>query len=69
MFAFQYPTSKKFGGFEKQFLCKNPRAYGVENIYFVNEYNLCLTPLKYRDGSPVTRNTWFIYCWSVCKPC
>lgn len=28
---------------------------------FVNEYNLCLTPLKYRDGSPVTRNTWFIY--------
>lgn len=23
MFAFQYPTSKKFGGFEKQFLYKN----------------------------------------------
>ncbi|MGN0295562.1 MAG: LysR family transcriptional regulator [Lachnospiraceae bacterium] len=28
---------------------------------FVNEYDLCLTPLKNRDGSPVIRNTWFIY--------
>lgn len=28
---------------------------------FENEYNLCITPLKYTDGTPVTRNTWFIY--------
>ncbi|MGN0266675.1 MAG: LysR family transcriptional regulator [Lachnospiraceae bacterium] len=28
---------------------------------FVNEYNLCLTPLKNKEGKPVTRNTWFIY--------
>lgn len=28
---------------------------------FVNEYNLCLTPLTKKDGSPVIRNTWFIY--------
>ena len=28
---------------------------------FKNEYHLCLTPLIKRDGSPVIRNTWFIY--------
>jgi DNA-binding transcriptional LysR family regulator len=28
---------------------------------FANENNLCLTPLTKRDGSPVIRNTWFIY--------
>lgn len=28
---------------------------------FKNEYNLCLTPLTYKDGSPVMRNTWFLY--------
>ena len=28
---------------------------------FENQYDLCLTPLKNKDGSPVTRNTWFLY--------
>lgn len=28
---------------------------------FVNEYNLCLTPLIRKDGSFITRNTWFLY--------
>ena len=28
---------------------------------FENTYDLCLTPLKNKDGSSVTRNTWFIY--------
>lgn len=28
---------------------------------FVNEYDLCLTPLTYTDGRPVQRNTWFLY--------
>lgn len=28
---------------------------------FENTYQLCLTPLNYRDGRSVTRNTWFIY--------
>ena len=28
---------------------------------YTNPYGLCLTPLKYRDGTPVTRNTWFLY--------
>lgn len=28
---------------------------------FVNEFNLCLTPLTKKDGTPVIRNTWFIY--------
>lgn len=28
---------------------------------FENEYNLCLTPLTKMDGSPVIRNTWFVY--------
>lgn len=28
---------------------------------FVNENNLCLTPLIDSDGNVVTRNTWFIY--------
>lgn len=28
---------------------------------FENTYNLCLTPLRYKDGSSVIRNTWFIY--------
>lgn len=28
---------------------------------FDNEYNLCLTPLTKKDGSPVIRNTWFVY--------
>lgn len=28
---------------------------------FENQYNLCLTPLKNKDGSSVTRNTWFLY--------
>lgn len=29
--------------------------------HFENTYDLCLTPLKNRDGSSVIRNTWFIY--------
>lgn len=29
--------------------------------HFENEYNLCLTPLRMKDGSPVYRNTWFFY--------
>lgn len=29
--------------------------------HFENEYNLCLTPLVYKDGKKVMRNTWFIY--------
>lgn len=28
---------------------------------FENTYNLCLTPLKMKNGEPVIRNTWFIY--------
>lgn len=28
---------------------------------FENVYDLCLTPLRKRDGSSVIRNTWFIY--------
>lgn len=28
---------------------------------FVNEHDLCLTPLTKRNGAPVLRNTWFIY--------
>lgn len=28
---------------------------------FENELGLCLTPLTYRDGTPVMRNTWFVY--------
>lgn len=28
---------------------------------FENTYDLCLTPLKRKDGSSVIRNTWFIY--------
>ncbi len=28
---------------------------------FVNEHNLCLVPLKMRDGKPVVRRSWFIY--------
>lgn len=28
---------------------------------FKNEFNLCLTPLTKRDGTPVVRNTWFVY--------
>lgn len=28
---------------------------------FENVYHLCLTPLKHKDGTEVTRNTWFIY--------
>lgn len=28
---------------------------------YQNEKNLCLTPLYLRDGTPVLRNTWFIY--------
>lgn len=28
---------------------------------FENEYDLCLTPLTKKDGSPVIRNTWFVY--------
>lgn len=30
-------------------------------VDFKNEYNLSLTPLVKKDGSPVVRNTWFIY--------
>ena len=30
-------------------------------VGFKNEFNLCLTPLFKKDGSPVIRNTWFIY--------
>ena len=29
--------------------------------HFENQYHLCLTPLKWADGSPVARNTWFLY--------
>lgn len=29
--------------------------------HFENEYNLCLTPLVYKDGKKVMRNTWFVY--------
>lgn len=29
--------------------------------HFDNRYQLCLTPLCYRDGSQVSRNTWFVY--------
>ena len=28
---------------------------------YTNPYGLCLTPLVKRDGTPVTRNTWFLY--------
>lgn len=28
---------------------------------YTNPYNLCLKPLVNRDGSPVSRNTWFLY--------
>jgi|GEM_PF-228030 len=28
---------------------------------FVNEYNLCLQPMLRSDGTPVSRNSWFIY--------
>lgn len=28
---------------------------------YENEYNLCLTPLTHKDGTFVTRNTWFLY--------
>ncbi|MGM9618025.1 LysR family transcriptional regulator [Butyricicoccus sp.] len=28
---------------------------------FENQYNLCLTPLEYTDGSRVIRRTWFVY--------
>lgn len=28
---------------------------------FENELGLCLTPLFFTDGSPVQRNTWFVY--------
>lgn len=28
---------------------------------FTNPYGLCLTPLTHPDGTPVTRNTWFLY--------
>ncbi len=28
---------------------------------FVNEYNLCLQPMLKADGTPVSRNSWFIY--------
>lgn len=28
---------------------------------FENELNLCLTPMVHRDGTPVMRNTWFVY--------
>ncbi|MFR3285099.1 MAG: hypothetical protein ACLTR6_12835 [Clostridium fessum] len=27
--------------------------------HFANEHNLCLTPLFWKDGTPVERNTWF----------
>ena len=30
-------------------------------INYKNEYQLCLTPLMKKDGSPIVRNTWFIY--------
>lgn len=29
--------------------------------HFANEHNLCLTPLFWKDGTPVERNTWFFY--------
>lgn len=35
-------------------LCFLPEEY-------MNPYGLCLTPLRYPDGTPVTRNTWFLY--------
>ena len=35
-------------------LCFLPEEY-------TNPYGLCLTPLVKRDGTPVTRNTWFLY--------
>jgi len=28
---------------------------------FRNDYNLNIVPLTYNDGTPVTRNTWFVY--------
>lgn len=28
---------------------------------YENEYHLCLTPLTHKDGTFVTRNTWFLY--------
>lgn len=41
------------------------KGLGYTNCFlpnnFVNEYDLCLTPLKKKDGTPVIRNTWFIY--------
>lgn len=30
-------------------------------VNYKNEYHLCLTPLKKKNGSPIVRNTWFIY--------
>lgn len=35
-------------------LCFLPEEY-------MNPYGLCLTPLVKSDGTPVTRNTWFLY--------
>lgn len=35
-------------------LCFLPEEY-------TNPYDLCLYPLTYPDGTPVTRNTWFLY--------
>lgn len=35
-------------------LCFLPEEY-------TNPYGLCLTPLVKQDGTPVTRNTWFLY--------
>lgn len=35
-------------------LCFLPEEY-------TNPYSLCLTPLVKQDGTPVTRNTWFLY--------
>lgn len=35
-------------------LCFLPEEY-------TNPYGLCLTPLVRKDGTPVTRNTWFLY--------
>ncbi|MDD3369519.1 MAG: LysR family transcriptional regulator [Lachnospiraceae bacterium] len=35
---------------------------------FSNEYGLCLTPLIKRDGTPIVRNTWFIYKKSKRRP-
>ncbi len=28
---------------------------------FQNDYHLCITPLKNKDGTDVVRNTWFLY--------